>query len=129
MIGCVLFSGLLRSYLMTMATSLVNSVCHSDGRYGYRRFDTNDGTTNELVTTLLTFGEGLHNNHHRFPRDAYLSHAWYEIDTTALIILAMGKLGLAHDIFVPTRGASGAGAVASQNTLEGVEDLGPSGVR
>jgi len=75
MIGCVLFSGLFRSYVMTMATSLVNSVCHSDGRYGYRRFELNDGTTNELVTTILTFGEGLHNNHHQFPRDAYLSHA------------------------------------------------------
>jgi len=99
MIGCVLVSGVLRSYLMTMATSLVNSVCHSDGRYGYRRYETNDGTTNELVTTLLTFGEGLHNNHHRFPRDAYLSHAWYEIDINGLIILGLGKLGLVHDIF------------------------------
>lgn len=98
MIGCVLFSGLFRSYLMTMATSLVNSVCHSDGRWGYRRFQTNDGTTNELVTSLLTFGEGLHNNHHRFPRDAYLSHAWYEIDINGLIILGLGKLGLVHDI-------------------------------
>jgi stearoyl-CoA desaturase (Delta-9 desaturase) len=99
MIGCVLFSGLFRSYVMTMATSLVNSVCHSDGRYGYRRFELNDGTTNELVTTILTFGEGLHNNHHRFPRDAYLSHAWYEIDINGLIILGLGKLGLVHDIF------------------------------
>jgi stearoyl-CoA desaturase (delta-9 desaturase) len=99
MIGCVLFSGLFRSYVMTMATSLVNSVCHSDGRYGYRRFESDDGTTNELVTTILTFGEGLHNNHHRFPRDAYLSHAWYEIDINGLIILGLGKLGLVHDIF------------------------------
>jgi stearoyl-CoA desaturase (Delta-9 desaturase) len=99
MIGCVLFSGLFRSYVMTMATSLVNSVCHSDGHYGYRRFETNDGTTNELVTTILTFGEGLHNNHHRFPRDAYLAHAWYEIDINGLIILGLGKLGLVHDIF------------------------------
>lgn len=99
MIGCVLFSGLFRSYVMTLATSLVNSVCHSDGHYGYRRFDTSDGTTNELLTSLLTFGEGLHNNHHRFPRDAYLSHAWYEIDINGLIILGLGKIGLAHDIF------------------------------
>jgi stearoyl-CoA desaturase (Delta-9 desaturase) len=99
MIGCVLFSGLFRSYVMTMATSLVNSVCHSDGRYGYRRFELNDGTTNELVTMIVTFGEGLHNNHHRFPRDAYLSHAWYEIDINGLIILGLGKLGLVHDIF------------------------------
>jgi len=99
MIGCVLFSGLFRSYVMTMATSLVNSVCHSDGRYGYRRYELEDGTTNELVTTILTFGEGLHNNHHRFPRDAYLSHAWYEIDINGAIILALEKLGLVHDVF------------------------------
>ena len=51
------------------------------------------------MTTILTFGEGLHNNHHRFPRDAYLSHAWYEIDINGLIILGLGKLGLVHDIF------------------------------
>jgi stearoyl-CoA desaturase (Delta-9 desaturase) len=99
MIGCVLFSGLFRSYVMTFSTSLVNSVCHSDGRYGYRRFDTKDGTTNEMVTNILTLGEGLHNNHHRFPRDAYLSHAWYEIDINGLIILGLGKLGLVQDIF------------------------------
>lgn len=104
---------------MTMATSLVNSVCHSDGRYGYRRFDTPDGTTNELVTTFLTFGEGLHNNHHRFPRDAYLAHAWYEIDINGLIILGIGKLGLVHDIFT-----------GGQNALDGVaEEIGSSGVR
>jgi stearoyl-CoA desaturase (delta-9 desaturase) len=81
------------------------------------------------VTTFLTFGEGLHNNHHRFPRDAYLSHAWYEIDINGLIILAMGKLGLVHDIFVPDR-VAGAGAVAGKKSIDGVgEDLGPSGVR
>jgi stearoyl-CoA desaturase (delta-9 desaturase) len=103
MIGCVLFSGVFRSYLMVLATSLVNSVCHTDGRYGYRRYDLNDGSTNELVTTILTFGEGLHNNHHRFPRDAYLSHAWYEIDINGLIIRGLGKLGLVHDIFAAAR--------------------------
>jgi stearoyl-CoA desaturase (Delta-9 desaturase) len=103
LIGCVLFSGLFRSYVMTFSTSLVNSVCHSDGRYGYRRFDIADGTTNEMVTNILTFGEGLHNNHHRFPRDAYLSHAWYEIDINGLIILGLAKLGLVHDIFVGGR--------------------------
>ena len=98
MIGCVLFSGILRAYLMVLTTSLVNSICHSE-RYGYRRFELNDGTTNELVTTILTLGEGLHNNHHRFPRDAYISHAWYEIDISGLMILGLGKLGLVHDIF------------------------------
>ena len=110
MMGCVLFSGLLRVYLVITATSLVNSVCHSDGRYGYRRFELNDGTTNQLVISMLTLGEGLHNNHHRFPRDAYISHAWYEVDVTGMIILGLGKLGLVHDVFDGSGRASAAAA-------------------
>ena len=80
------------------------------------------------MTTIVTFGEGLHNNHHRFPRDAYLSHAWYEIDVNGLIILGLGKLGLVHDIFI--RPASGAEAAAIQTPFDSAaEDLGSSGVR
>jgi stearoyl-CoA desaturase (delta-9 desaturase) len=99
MIGCVLFSGLFRSYCMTITTSLLNSVCHTDGRYGYQRFEMDDASTNHLVVMAITFGEGLHNNHHRFPRDAYLSHAWYEVDINGLIILGLEKIGLVHDVF------------------------------
>jgi stearoyl-CoA desaturase (Delta-9 desaturase) len=101
MIGCVLFSGLLRAYALIFVSQLTGSVCH---KYGYRRFDNlDDASTNEFVTTILTFGEGLHNNHHRFPRDAYISHAWYEFDLNGLIILGLGKLGLVHDVFYPTK--------------------------
>jgi stearoyl-CoA desaturase (delta-9 desaturase) len=94
--GTILFAGFLRAYLVVMATATVNSVCH---RIGYRRFDeTKDASTNQLFMTLITFGEGLHNNHHRFPRDAYLSHAWYEFDLNGLIILGLEKLGLVYDV-------------------------------
>jgi stearoyl-CoA desaturase (delta-9 desaturase) len=95
MVGCVLFSGLFRAYVLILVSSLTGSVCHN---YGYRRFDVDDASTNEIVSTILTFGEGLHNNHHRFPRDAYISHAWYEFDLNGLVILGLGKLGLVHDI-------------------------------
>jgi stearoyl-CoA desaturase (delta-9 desaturase) len=111
---------------MIMATSLVNSVCHSDGRYGYRRFELNDGTTNELVTTILTVGEGLHNNHHHFPRDAYLSHAWYEIDINGLIILGLGKLGLVHDIFT---GGARQGALGAERKRNLGDELLPYSLR
>ena len=114
MMGCVLFAGLLRAYLMVLATSLVNSFCHSDGRYGYRRFELNDGTTNELVISILTLGEGLHNNHHRFPRDAYISHAWYEIDINGLIIRGLAKLGIVHDVFDGGRASADATEQTSQ---------------
>jgi len=107
--GTVLFAGFFRAYLVVMATATVNSVCH---RVGYRRFDdTKDQSTNQLVMTLVTFGEGLHNNHHRYPRDAYLSHAWYEFDLNGLIILGMEKLGLAYDVVhaaKPARARAGA---------------------
>jgi stearoyl-CoA desaturase (delta-9 desaturase) len=96
MIGCVLFSGFLRAVLLQSISLAVGSICHN---FGYRRFDgLPDRSTNQLVMTLITFGEGLHNNHHRFPRDAYLSHAWYEFDLNGLLILALGKVGLVHDI-------------------------------
>jgi stearoyl-CoA desaturase (delta-9 desaturase) len=107
--GTVLFAGFFRAYLVVMATATVNSVCH---RVGYRRFDdTKDQSTNQLVMTLVTFGEGLHNNHHRYPRDAYLSHAWYEFDLNGLIILGMEKFGLAYDVVhaaKPARARAGA---------------------
>jgi len=94
--GTILFSGFLRAYLVVMATGTIGSVCH---RLGYRRFDdTRDASTNELIMTLVTFGEGLHNNHHRYPRDAYLCHAWYEFDLNGLIILGLNKLGLVYDV-------------------------------
>ncbi|MFA6266238.1 MAG: acyl-CoA desaturase [Pseudolabrys sp.] len=94
--GCILFAGFLRTYLSVMATATVNSVCH---KIGYRRFDdAKDESTNQLAMMILTFGEGLHNNHHRFPRDAYLSHAWYEFDLNGLIILGLEKLGLVYDV-------------------------------
>jgi stearoyl-CoA desaturase (delta-9 desaturase) len=94
--GTILVAGFLRAYAVVMAIATLGSVCH---RFGYRRFDdTKDASTNQFVMTLVTFGEGLHNNHHRFPRDAYLSHAWYEFDLNGLIILGLEKLGLVYDV-------------------------------
>jgi stearoyl-CoA desaturase (delta-9 desaturase) len=101
LVGTVLFAGILRAYIMVMTSVAVGSVCH---RVGYRRFDdTKDASTNELLLTFITFGEGLHNNHHRFPRDAYISHSWYEFDLNGLIIITLQKLGLVHDVIDASR--------------------------
>jgi stearoyl-CoA desaturase (delta-9 desaturase) len=94
--GTILFAGFLRTYVVVMTSVSVGSICH---KVGYRRFDdTKDNSTNVLALALATFGEGLHNNHHRFPRDAYISHAWYEIDINGLLIRGMEKLGLVWDV-------------------------------
>ncbi len=112
MAGCVLFSGLFRVYLQVLLSQLTGSVCHA---YGYRRFEMDDDSTNELVSTILTFGEGLHNNHHRHPRDAYLSHAWYEVDLNGLIILGLARVGLVRDVFDGGRRRTAVGAADVPN--------------
>jgi stearoyl-CoA desaturase (delta-9 desaturase) len=94
--GTILFAGFFRTYLVVMTSVAVGSVCH---RVGYRRFDeTKDESTNQLLMAVITFGEGLHNNHHRFPRDAYISHAWYEFDLNGLMIRGLQKIGLVYDV-------------------------------
>lgn len=99
--GTILFSGIFRAYVVVVSSVAIGSVCH---RLGYRRFDeTKDASTNQFLMAIVTFGEGLHNNHHRFPRDAYISHAWYEFDLNGLVILALEKLGLVYDVMHVSR--------------------------
>jgi stearoyl-CoA desaturase (delta-9 desaturase) len=44
--------------------SAVNVFCHN---YGYRNFNTPDNTTNNKIINFLSWGAGLHNNHHANP--------------------------------------------------------------
>lgn len=45
---------------------LTNYFCHSPN-FGYRNFEVNDMSRNITFLSLITFGLGLHNNHHRYP--------------------------------------------------------------
>jgi len=83
------------------ATFLVNSVAHLFGR---RRYDTPDTSRNSLPVAVVTFGEGWHNNHHRYPATARQGHAWWELDLTYLVLRGLAAAGLVHDLRpVPVR--------------------------
>lgn len=60
-------------------SSMVNVVCH---KWGYRRYETEGHSTNNLFINWILLGNGLHNNHHGRPSDYRLSTpgVWYEID-------------------------------------------------
>jgi stearoyl-CoA desaturase (delta-9 desaturase) len=64
---------------------LVNVVCH---KYGYRLFNTDDCSRNNLIANAVLLGSGvsLHNTHHAKPNDYRLSRRWYEVDAVAAII-------------------------------------------
>jgi stearoyl-CoA desaturase (delta-9 desaturase) len=91
-----------RMVVVLHGTWLVNSAAHT---FGYRTYDTPEGSTNCWWVGLIAWGEGWHNNHHAFQRSARHGHAWWELDMTWMAIRALEKLGLARDIQLLPPGA------------------------
>ena len=88
------------------ATFTINSLAH---RYGTRRYETQDASRNNVWLALLTFGEGWHNNHHRFPGAARQGLRWWEIDVTYYGLVALAALGVIRDLRAPPAEALGGG--------------------
>jgi stearoyl-CoA desaturase (delta-9 desaturase) len=76
-------------YVFVLSSS-INGLCH---HVGYKNFD--NTATNIRLLALLTGGEGLHNNHHGYPRSPKFSWRATEIDPAWPLIKAMIALGLA----------------------------------
>ena len=79
------------------ATVIVNSVTH---KWGYQTFSEVPGLNNALIS-LISFGEGWHNNHHEYPESAKLSYLKNEFDITWYHIVLLKKLGLAKNVRLP----------------------------
>jgi stearoyl-CoA desaturase (Delta-9 desaturase) len=71
---------------------LVNSFGHA---MGYRNFDEPDNSRNNLPVAFFVFGEGLQNNHHRYPNSARFSVRWFEPDFGFWVVRLLTLLGLA----------------------------------
>jgi fatty-acid desaturase len=84
-----------RTVLVWHITWSVNSVTHM---WGYRNYDTDEFSCNNLIIGFLSNGEGWHNNHHAAPRSARFGHRWWEFDATWLTIRLFSALGLARKI-------------------------------
>jgi fatty-acid desaturase len=90
----------LRTVAVWHITWSVNSVTHL---WGYRNFDTQDGSRNNWLVGLVSNGEGWHNNHHAEPRCAAHGRRWWELDVSYLTIRALAAVGLAWDVVGPRR--------------------------
>ena len=77
------------------ATFSINSLAH---RFGRRRYDTRDASRNNAWLAILTFGEGWHNNHHRYPGSARQGFFWWEVDLTYYGLRCLAALGLIHGL-------------------------------
>ena len=87
-----------RATFVYHCTWLVNSAAHL---WGYKTFDTNEGSTNNWWVALLSYGEGWHNNHHAYLHSAAHGLRWWEIDPTYLHIRLLSWLGLANKVRLP----------------------------
>ncbi len=95
-----LWGVVVRTVLVWHITWSVNSFSHV---FGYRNYETNDNSRNNVWVAILTNGEGWHNNHHAEPNSASNQRCWWEIDLTYLILRLLVLLGLAWDVQLPQR--------------------------
>ena len=80
-------------------TFTINSLCHWMGK---KRYVTADESRNSLLLSLLTLGEGWHNNHHYYPRSTAQGFFWWEIDVTFYVLKALSWVGLVWDLTTPS---------------------------
>ncbi len=102
----------LSTVLCAHATFTVNSLAHTWGR---RVYDTGDDSRNNWLIALITFGEGWHNNHHRYPLSAAQGFAWWQFDPTMLVLRGLAVVGLVRDLKpVPERVLAEGGYIQQQ---------------
>ena len=87
-----------RTVLTWHITWSVNSVTHV---WGYRNYETDDNSRNNILVGLWSNGEGWHNNHHADQRAAAHGHKWWEFDVTWLTIRALETVGLVKNVVRP----------------------------
>lgn len=69
--------------------AIVNYLGH---KVGYRNYDIDDHSRNTLVVDVLTMGELLQNNHHKWAMSPNFAVRWFEIDPAYQFVRLMGWL-------------------------------------
>jgi len=75
--------------------NLVNVVAHRKCLIGYRIFETNENSHNNIVLGLLGWGQGWHHGHHYKPQawnpGSPISGNWWEFDMCTIFLPFLGK--------------------------------------
>ena len=93
------WGGLASVAFLQHITWSVNSVCHI---WGVQPYETGDQSRDNWLIAILSFGEGYHNGHHALQKSArHGPNGW--VDWTYAFIRLLELLGLAWDVYVPTK--------------------------
>lgn len=88
----------LSTVLLYHGTFTVNSLAHVMGR---RRFETTDDSKNSFLISIITLGEGWHNNHHRFPSSERQGFYWWEVDVSHYMLKILSWFRIVWDLRTP----------------------------
>ena len=93
-----LWGVVVRTVLVWHITWCGNSFPHL---FGYRNYETDDNSRNNILVAIITSGEGWHNNHHAFPGSAKLGLYPGQTDLGWWLIRLFEVCGLAAGIKTP----------------------------
>lgn len=85
----------LSTVILWHGTYSINSLMHWIGR---QRYKTGDESRNSFWLTVLTLGEGWHNNHHHYPSTARQGFFWWEFDPSYYFLKVLSWVGLIWDL-------------------------------
>lgn len=93
--SAVYWGVIVRAVLTQEMSNITNSLGHS---FGYRNFETEDCSKNNVLVGLLTLGEGFQNNHHHNSMSTNFSRRWYEVDLASYFLKILFLTPLAKPI-------------------------------
>jgi stearoyl-CoA desaturase (delta-9 desaturase) len=93
-ITALMVGGVLRVVVQWHATFCINSLGHRVGT----RTHCESSARDSWWIAVITFGEGFHNYHHRFPSDYRCGCRWYHYDLTKWFIALMHGVGMASGL-------------------------------
>ena len=85
----------LTAMIGVMQDNIVNVLGHKKVLIGYRNFNTNDNSQNNLILGYISWGQGWHNNHHHNPTSfdfgKSISGKWWEWDPCNIFKIFLNK--------------------------------------
>lgn len=79
----IIYGYAIPAVLVLHSTSAIIVIAHN---HGYKTHDVDDESRNSWIASLITLGEGWHNNHHANSRNWQSGEKWWELDPPAWII-------------------------------------------
>jgi stearoyl-CoA desaturase (Delta-9 desaturase) len=76
----------------------INSLAHVHGK---QKYVTGDDSRNNWWLSIITMGEGWHNNHHAYQSSTRQGFRWYEFDPTYYVLKVLSWVGVVWDLRTP----------------------------